>query len=232
MRIKLPGSRKIKSTVLAVCAAVAIVVIVTAGINNKKEKQIMQAKIEQQQKQEKEDQEKIKIEIEEKKKKQQQLDQKAGQADALFYARKYDDAIKLAEEVIKEDPDNYIAYNVLGITKIFKSRTLDEGMKDLDRSLQLKSDYGYAMFNKGLAYELLGYYDEAIEWYNKNLKVEKYVWSYYGIASVYGRRGDVENTVKYFKKAIEVDPKVKETAKDEHDFDPVRGDERFSRLLK
>ena len=25
---------------------------------------------------------------------------------------------------------------------------------------------------------------------------------------------------------------LKETAKDEHDFDPVRGDERFSRLLK
>ena len=47
MRIKLPGSRKVKSTVLAVCAVVAIVIIITAGINNKKEKQIMQAKIEQ-----------------------------------------------------------------------------------------------------------------------------------------------------------------------------------------
>ena len=133
MRIKLPGSRKIKSAALAVCAVIAVAVIVTAGINNKKEKQIMQTKIEQQQKEEKEAQEKIKKEIAEKKKKQQ-FDQKAGQADALFYARKYDDAIKLAEEVIKEDPDNYIAYNVLGITKIFKSRTLDEGMKDLDKS--------------------------------------------------------------------------------------------------
>lgn len=231
MRIKLPGSRKIKSAALAVCAVIAVAVIVTAGINNKKEKQIMQTKIEQQQKEEKEAQEKIKKEIAEKKKKQQ-FDQKAGQADALFYARKYDDAIKLAEEVIKEDPDNYIAYNVLGITKIFKSRTLDEGMKDLDKSLELKNDYGYAMFNKGLGYELLGHFDEAIEWYSKDLAIEKYVWSYYGIASIYGRRGDVENTVKYFKKAIEVDPKVKETAKDEHDFDPVRGDERFSSLLK
>ena len=63
MRIKIPGSRKIKSAALAVCAVIAVAVIVTAGINNKKEKQIMQTKIEQQQKEEKEAQEKIKKEI-------------------------------------------------------------------------------------------------------------------------------------------------------------------------
>lgn len=232
MRIKLPGNRKIKAIALAVCTIAAAAVIVTAGINNKKEKQILQTKIEEQHKEEKAAQEKIKKEDEAEKKKQQEYDQKAGKADALFYARKYDDALKLAEEVISEDPDNYIAYNVLGITKIFKTRSLDEGMKDIDKALELKSDYGYAMFNKGLGYELLGHYDEAIEWYNKDLAIEKYVWSYYGIASIYGRRGDVENTVKYFKMAIEVNPVVKDTAKDEADFDPVRGDERFSSLLK
>ncbi|MBW9159489.1 hypothetical protein G9F71_026745 [Clostridium sp. FP2] len=89
------------------------------------------------------------------------------------------------------------------------------------------------MFNKALTYELFGYYDDAIVWYKKDLQVEKnFEWSYYGIASIYGRKGDVTNTVKYLKLAIHINPNVKTIAKSESDFNNVKQYVTFKQLLK
>ena len=71
----------------------------------------------------------------------------------------------------------------------------------------------------------------ALKWYNKALEVEEYVWSYYGISSIYGRRGDIDNTMKYLNKAIQMDSGVKEVAKTEHDFDPVKNSEEFKKAV-
>ena len=71
----------------------------------------------------------------------------------------------------------------------------------------------------------------ALKWYNKALEVEEYVWTYYGISSIYGRRGDIDNTMKYLNKAIEMDASVKEVAKEEEDFDPVKDFEAFKKAV-
>ncbi|WP_415875492.1 tetratricopeptide repeat protein [Clostridium sp.] len=105
-------------------------------------------------------------------------------------------------------------------------------MKNIDKALNINPNYGYGRFNKALAYELYGHYDEALSWYDKALEVEKYVWSYYGKASIYGRRGDVANTVKYLKIAIDMQESVKEEAKKEKDFDNVRNSKEFMELVK
>jgi len=73
--------------------------------------------------------------------------------------------------------------------------------------------------------------DKALEWYNKALEIEEYVWSYYGIASIYGRSGDVNNTMIYLNKAIKLDPGVKEVAKTEHDFQPVKNSKEFQNAV-
>mgnify|MGYP000025621333 FL=1 len=104
-------------------------------------------------------------------------------------------------------------------------------MKDIDKALDLNSEFGYARFNKALNYELYGEYDNALTWYDKALEVEDYVWSYYGKASIYGRRGDVENTIKYLKIAISMDSSVKDEAKTESDFDNVRNSKEFQDLI-
>ena len=105
-------------------------------------------------------------------------------------------------------------------------------MQQIDQSLKLKPDYGYARFNKALANELYRNYDEAIKWYKKDLEVEKFEWSYYGIASIYGRKGDIENTIKYLKLAIDINPNIKNAAKNEEDFDNVQDSMEFQQLLK
>ena len=152
------------------------------------------------------------------------------EAYTLFFSNEYSKAISKADVLINEFPSNAKGYNIRGIAKAYNG-DYDGGMKDIDKSLSIDENYGYARFNKALTYELYKNMDEALKWYNKDLEVEDYVWSYYGISSIYGRRGDVANTMAYLNKAIKMDSGVKEVAKTEHDFDPVKNSEEFKKAI-
>ncbi len=147
-----------------------------------------------------------------------------------FHAKRYSEAIRLADQILQQDDKFYKAYNIKGITQCY-SKKFNEGMKNIDRALELNPDYEYARFNKALAYELYGQYDKALTWYDKALAAGEDVWSYYGIASIYGRRGDVPNTIKYLQKAAAMDNVVKQLAKDEPDFNPVKNSKEFQALV-
>ena len=148
----------------------------------------------------------------------------------FFNEHDYEKTIEKANEIIDRFPESYKAYNIRGIAKAYKGNFQD-GMQDIDKALELNSNFGYARFNKALNYELYGKYDKALIWYDKALEVEDYVWSYYGKASIYGRKGDVENTIKYLKIAISIDSAVKDEAKTEEDFDNVRYSKEFQDLI-
>jgi len=152
------------------------------------------------------------------------------EAYTLFFSNEYVNAINKANVLISEFANNAKGYNIRGIAKAYNG-DYDGGMKDIDKSLSINENYGYGRFNKALTYELYGNMDEALKWYNKALEVEDYVWSYYGISSIYGRRGDVANTMTYLNKAIQIDSGVKEVAKREHDFDPVKNSEEFKKAV-
>lgn len=159
------------------------------------------------------------------------LEEKYKKGYDAFHSRKYENAIKIENEVIAEDKNFYKAYSIKGIALCFNGN-YEEGMKDIDKALEINPDYGYGRFNKALAYELYRHYDEALMWYDKALAVESYIWSYYGKASIYGRRGDIENTVKYLKIAIDMDASVKKLAKEERDFNNVRESKEFKEIVQ
>ncbi|GIM29934.1 hypothetical protein CPJCM30710_26000 [Clostridium polyendosporum] len=231
MRINLPGSTKTKIIVLLILTIISFGVLINEGIKNRarieKEKRLQEQLIKEKEKSEEE--QKIREELE--KKRVEEFNKEYEQAYIAFFSRKYEDAITIADSIIKKDSRFYKAYNIRGIAKAYKGN-FEQGMNDIDKSLELKKDFGYGRFNKALTYELFGHYDEAIKWYNKALEIEEYEWSYYGIASIYGRRGDVDNTINYLKKAIEIEPKVKEEAKIEADFNPVRNSKKFIELVE
>jgi tetratricopeptide (TPR) repeat protein len=148
------------------------------------------------------------------------------EAYALFFSHEYNNAINKAQNLINEFPRSSKGYNIRGIARAYNG-DYNGAMSDINQALTIDNNYGYARFNKALTYELFGKMDEALEWYNKDLEVENYEWSYYGMASIYGRKGDVKNTVTYLNKAIQIDSGVKEVAKTEHDFDPVKNSDEF-----
>ena len=222
MRVKLPGSDKMKKVLLITLLIIAIGILIYEGIMNRKFK----------------DREEINNSsntmiinsnnsdyIEENNENRKEPNDMDGiytiseeenniynEAYRLFFSNEYENAINKANELVNNYPNNYMGYNIRGIAKAYNG-DYEEGMNDIDKALSIKDDYGYAIFNKALTYELY------------------YVWSYYGIASIYGRRGDINNTMKYLNKAIEIDPAAKEVAQNEHDFEPVRSSEEFQKVV-
>lgn len=230
-RFKLYGSQKFKRTLLGILVIVAVILIVKVGIDNRKSGEVEEKKMEE-----------VKIEepkVEEKPEVKVNEEEENLYNDTLnaFYEGNYSVTIEKANSIIAKFPDSYKAYNIRGFAKAF-SVGFEEGMKDIEKALVIKPDYGYGRYTKAFNYELYDKFNEALDWYDKSLEIEDYMWTYYGKASIYGRRGDVENTVVNLKKAIEVEGAkenesgVKKEARKESDFNPVRGNAEFEALIK
>ncbi|MCY6957403.1 tetratricopeptide repeat protein [Clostridium brassicae] len=223
-------SLKSKLIIFIIISIVSICIIIKEGINNNKANSIINKNVEI-----KSSSEKVKIQNKDtetvKDKENFYLEQKYKKGYDTFHNGNYKEAIKIVDEVIAKDKNFYKAYSIKGIALCFLGN-YEEGMKFIDKCLQISPKYGYGRFNKALGYELYGYYDKALIWYDKALEVEKYIWSYYGKASIYGRRGDINNTIKYLKIAISMDSSVKKIAEEERDFNNVRNFKEFKELIK
>ena len=222
-----------KASLLILLVVVLAGIVMSCGFTGKEENPKNKKNVESPQK----STVKPKISEEEQKKakeaeeKQKRLEDKYQKGYEAFHSQKNTEAIKLEDEVLMEDDTFYKAYNVKGIALCYSGK-FNDGMANIDKALAIKPDYGYARFNKALANELYGRFDEALKWYDKSLEVENYIWTYYGIASIYGRRGDVPNTIKYLKIAVEMEPGIKGLAKEEADFNPVKKSKEFQELTK
>lgn len=247
---KFLSSLKTKIVIAVFLAAIGIFLIAETAIeNNERQVQletsikqktetakIQQAEIDSKNKADQQKQEAQKQQQE----KDAAMESKYNAAKSYYDGKEYTRTINACDEIIKDDENNYKAYTLKGIALCYLSiatadgNKYDEGMSTLDKALEIKPDYGYALFNKGLGNELFAHYDEAIQWYKKDLEKENFVWSYYGIASIYGRRGDVQNSVLYLNKAIEADPStdVKGEAAKEVDFNNVRDSSEFQAAIK
>jgi len=230
-RFKLPGSERFKRIVLGILVIATVILIVKIGIDNKNSKEIADKKVEDIKTEEPKVEEKLEVEVN-----QEELNL---YNDALntFYQEDYSSTIYKANAIITKFPDSYKAYNIRGFAKAFKV-SFEEGMKDIEKSLAIKPDYGYGRYAKAFNYELHDKFDDALKWYDKSLEVEDYMWTYYGKASIYGRWSDTASTVSNLKRAIEVEgakeneSAVKKNARTEGDFDPVRGNAEFEDLIK
>ncbi len=150
----------------------------------------------------------------------------------LYYEKNFSEALNLFNKALAIDPACYQALNAKGATLAFQGK-YDEGLTLIKQALALKPDFVYGHFNLGLANELAGRWDPAISAYLQAIQLDnKDVWSYYGIASIYGRFGNTEKVLEYLEQAININPEVKEDAREEHDFDPVRQDPRFQELVR
>ena len=238
-RIKLPGSNKTKQIILAVLVVMLIILLIKVSIDNSRKKNEVNIKINKSniiQELENEHIEELKNEDMEEIKKQDEEQKIYSEAFDIFHSGNYDLAISKANELIKIYPKSYKGYGIRGIAKAYKG-DYKSGMEDINKSLEIKDDYGYSRFNKALTYELMGSYDESLKWYDKAIEVEEYLWSYYGKASIYGRKGDINNVIKNLEKTFEIARKqnieedVKKITREEKDFNLVKNTKEFKELL-
>ncbi len=150
----------------------------------------------------------------------------------LYYQRDFPNALTLFNKALTLDSNCYQALNGKGATYAFQGRYA-EGLALINQALRINPDFEYGYFNLGLANELARNWNAAISAYQTAIKLDAHdAWAYYGIASIYGRQGNVTQTVAYLKQAIVIEPDAKETAKTEHDFNPVRNSSEFQALIQ
>ncbi|PRR83559.1 tetratricopeptide repeat protein [Clostridium vincentii] len=234
-RFKLHGSQKFKRILLGLLVIVAVILIIKVGIDNRKSKVAEDKKVEEVTIEEPKVEEKVEVAV------SQEEENLYNDTLNTFYQEDYSGTIEKANAIIEKFPDSYKAYNIRGFAKAFSkdfTKGFEEGMKDIDKALTIKPNYGYGLYTKAFNYELHEKFNDALVCYDKSLEIEDYVWTYYGKASIYGRRADVESTIVNLKKAIEVEDTkenesgVKKVAREEKDFDPVRGNAEFEALIK
>jgi tetratricopeptide (TPR) repeat protein len=149
----------------------------------------------------------------------------------LYYQRQFSEALKLFNQALAIDPHCYEALNGKGAAFAFQGN-YTQGLALIQQALELNPSYVYGNFNRGLVYELAGNWNAAIEAYQKTIQLDhEDTWSYYGIASIYGRLGNIDKVLEYLQPAIALNPDVKEVAREEKDFTPVRENPRFKALI-
>jgi tetratricopeptide (TPR) repeat protein len=78
----------------------------------------------------------------------------------------------------------------------------------------------------------MGRYKDALESFERAIKINSNdANAYYNKAVCYGLQNNVELAIENLQRAINLDVKYQDMAKTDQDFEQIRGDERFQRLL-
>jgi tetratricopeptide (TPR) repeat protein len=146
------------------------------------------------------------------------IETKINSAVEAYGARRYREAINISDEVLEEDEENYVAYNIKGLALSYSNK-YDEGMANINKALEINPDYGFGRYSKALVYSHFRHNDEALKWYDKALEVEDYKWSHYGKAVIFARRGDGAGAAASLKLAMELDPGLRDIIIENRDKD-------------
>lgn len=186
------------------------------------EKKIKEETARKEQEQKRQEQEKAKQIAE----KEKAIEEKCNEAQRLFNSRKYKEAVQLTNEILKEDTNNYRAYSIKGISLCFDRKS--SGLNDIRKALEIKADYGYAMYNLALAYEISWQYDTALEWYEKAILADSdttvKALSNYSIAVIYAKKNENAKAGTYLRKAVELNPELTKSAEKDSNLSKIKLD--------
>lgn len=145
---------------------------------------------------------------------------------------KYNDALAAYNWSLELRPNHPDALNNRGAIYDYLGR-YDEALADLNRSLELRPDHPVALYNRGTAYGHLGRYDEALADLNRSLELRPdHPNALYNLACLFSLWGKPNDALTYLEKAVGKDKKYRELAKTDEDFNNIRDDPRFKKLIE
>jgi tetratricopeptide (TPR) repeat protein len=150
---------------------------------------------------------------------------------ALFELSRYEEAIASFEKAIELNPKEPKAWNDRGIA-LSELEQYEEAIASHEKAIELSPNYPSAWNNKGFGLSKLGRYKEAILSYRKAIELEPgKALTWFNKASSHTHLGETNEAIEDLQKAIALDPSYREKAQTDPDFDTIRNDDRFQRLL-
>jgi len=128
------------------------------------------------------------------------------QAEGASAAKEFDDALRLLNEVIAEDPGIMEARQVRANIYLELDRP-EDSIAECQEALKTDEEYEAAIFTMAQAYRILKKYDEAIAGYNRIMQLDpKDPKSYINIGEIYCEIKDFDKAISFLDKGISIDP--------------------------
>ena len=144
------------------------------------------------------------------------------------------EALRLANQAINEDGENYKALSLKGIILAFDISP-DEGIPFIEKALSISPSYVQADYDMAVAQKLGRHYDASIVYFQKVLKADpQNTWSYYGIATNFAdKKGQgSRHWITWRKRFILGGQDVVSAASVQDHFAFLREDAEFKRILQ
>lgn len=158
-----------------------------------------------------------------------------GKAKVLRRMKRYDDALFANRKVLEIQPDHPKGLFGLGYT-LRDIGFYKEAIAIFDQSLKIQPNSHHNWKHRGYALAKLGRYDEAYSSFEKALKLKPNSGgTYYNRAFYYLSLGDRDAAIADLQQAIKSSSyyvSLREVAKTDPDFDPLREDDRFKQLME
>ncbi len=178
------------------------------------------------------------------------------QGNILAVNEEYEAAVTSFDQAIKARPNQSIKLNpinqffqrllrrkvpiIKGFDQAWNNRgialgnlgRLEEAIASYDQALEIKPDDEQAWYNRGVALSNLGRYEEAIASYDQALKIKPdkdQAW--YNKACAYALQDKTDLALQNLEKAIILNQKYRNMAKEDSDFDSISQDSRFQKLI-
>lgn len=133
--------------------------------------------------------------------------------------------------VLKLRPKDPYIFGNRGATYSLLDRN-NEALIDYNSFLQIKPNDPEALYNRGAIHAELQNYKEALSDFKRSLLLKPIAIKLYSIACVQSILGQTDDAISNLEKAINLDSKYREMAKTDKDFDNIRDDPRFKKLIE
>ena len=148
------------------------------------------------------------------------------------HLERHDEALADYNHSLELKPDDPVTLMNQGILFDTLER-YDEALADYNHSLELRPDHPLTLSNRGVTYRNVERYDEALADFIRALELEPdHPNTLYNLACLCSLRGKTEDALDYLEKATIKDKKYREMAKTDKDFDNIRDDPRFKKLME
>ena len=145
---------------------------------------------------------------------------------------RYEEALACYNWYLELKPDHPDALYNRGTTYARLER-YEEALADYTRALELRPDHPETLNNRGITYAKLERYEEALADYNRALELKPDDTStLFNLACLFSLWRKNDDALHNLEKAIYLDNKYREMAKTDKDFDNIRDDPRFKKLME
>ncbi len=150
----------------------------------------------------------------------------------LYLARKYDRAAEVLQQVQEISPDHFLPHLRMGLVRI-QQAAFPDALRELEMAVRLANDSTETLAALAIAHAASGKVDDAraLATQLETERDKRYVLPY-NFAKIYSACKDVRKTFEWLEHAYQDGSPDLIELNSEPIFDPVRGDPRFSELMR